>query len=201
MGIYIYARSVDVDEVKNAFGSCDEKLLKTIVDDEYSEEDTNQAVEDIIFNRPYSQENYIYGYALIAICNVLDKGTPNKADFKVGFETDWVNKILIEKFNFAEDTQIESWLMPDTQTDFNIPPIEDFPMISILHKEQLQELSDKLSSVNITQELIDDMEENLDEDADDDSEEEIYMYEHILGIKQNIEHCLKNNLSLICFCH
>ncbi|WP_457602205.1 DUF7691 family protein [Myroides odoratimimus] len=106
-------------------------------------------------------------------------------------ETDLINKVLPEDFNI-NDIQIKETLL-DSPHPFPIPKIEDWPLIGLVKHQQLVELKNKLASITITEEQI--------EELEDAPEEREFAYEHIKGIIDNIDYCIANNLDLVSFCH
>lgn len=82
-----------------------------------------------------------------------------------------------------------SLLFVDEPIPFDIPPIDDFPVINVLKKEKLIELNKRMEHIKISDEEL----------LDGDDEE--CAYEHIKGIIENIKYCIKNNLEMINFCH
>ena len=71
--------------------------------------------------------------------------------------------------------------------------MDDWPLIGLIKYGQLQDLRSKLSSLRITNEQI--------EGLEDDPDEKGFAYEHLKGILENVNYCIDNNLDLISFCH
>ena len=202
MGYYMFAYGVKTPEIKAVFGSKDEALLQKVkandVFQNYAEQnqETSQALIDIIMGNPYSLEDYHYGYAFIGICATLGIELPYNQEIKFWYETELISRILLEDWNIK--TEIDTELFPaDHFHPFSIPEIDDFPMISLLDKERLQALSDLLSKVHKTPEEIEDLIDNETEEEEDKG----YSYEHIMGLKENIAFCLENGLDMVAFCH
>ena len=204
MGYYMFAYGVKTPEIKAVFGSKDEALLQKVKANDtfknYADEDddneTSKALTDIIMGNQYDEEGYIYGYAFIGICATLGIELPYNQEIKFWYETELINRILLEDWNIK--TEIDTELFPaDHFHPFSIPEIDDFPMISLLDKERLQALSDLLSKVHKTPEEIDDLIDGETEEEEDKG----YSYEHIMGLKENIAFCLNNQLDMIAFCH
>ena len=204
MGYYMFAYGVKTPEIKAVFGSKDEALLQKVKANDtfknYADEDddneTSKALTDIIMGNQYDEEGYIYGYAFIGICATLGIELPYNQEIKFWYETELINRILLEDWNIK--TEIDTELFPaDHFHPFSIPEIDDFPMISLLDKERLQALSDLLSKVHKTPEEIDDLIDGETEEEEDKG----YSYEHIMGLKENIAFCLENGLDMVAFCH
>ena len=204
MGYYMFAYGVKTPEIKAVFGSKDEALLQKVKANDtfknYADEDddneTSKALTDIIMGNQYDEEGYIYGYAFIGICATLGIELPYNQEIKFWYETELINRILLEDWNIK--TEIDTELFPaDHFHPFSIPEIDDFPMISLLDKERLQALSDLLSKVHKTPEEIDDLIDGETEEEEDKG----YSYEHIMGLKENIVFCLENGLDMVAFCH
>ena len=203
MGYYMFAYGIKTPEIKAVFGSKDEALLQKVKANDtfknYADGDddneTIKALTDIIMGNQYDQEGYIYGYAFIGICTTLGIELPYNQEIKFWYETELISRILLEDWNIK--TEIDTELFPaDHFHPFSIPEIYDFPMISLLDKEHLQALSDLLSKVHKTPEEIEDL-----IDGETEEEDKGYSYEHIMGLKENIAFCLKNDLDMVAFCH
>ena len=204
MGYYMFAYGVKTPEIKAVFGSKDEALLQKVkandtfknYADEDDENETSNALTDIIMGNQYDEEGYIYGYAFIGICAALGVELPYNQEIKFWYETELISRVLLEDWNIK--TEIDTELFPaDHFHPFSIPEIDDFPMISLLDKERLQALSDLLSKVHKTPEEIEDLIDSETEEEEDKG----YSYEHIMGLKENITFCLENGLDMVAFCH
>lgn len=204
MGYYIFSYGIRTTEIEKVFNSKDHKLLHEIEDNpvfqNYADFEVSglattpaKALVDIVDGRPYdNKSNYAYGYAVIGICATLGEELPYGQEIKLGYETDLINKVLTEDFG-VHDFNIEGTLLPDNSNPFAIPPIDDWPLIGLVRHEQLGDLKRGLESLNITDEMIEEME--------DDPEEKGFMYEHIQGIRQNVNYCYENGLDIVSFCH
>ena len=142
MGYYIFTYGVKTPEIKAVFGSKDEALLQKVKANDtfknYADGDddneTIKALTDIIMGNQYNQEGYIYGYAFIGICATLGIELPYNQKIKFWYETELISRILLEDWNIK--TEIDTELFPaDHFHPFSIPEIDDFPMISLLDKE------------------------------------------------------------------
>jgi hypothetical protein len=209
MGYYIFSYGIDTDKIKAVFNSNDENLLKNIKQttafDTYKnflpdglKTTPEKALEDIIKNRPYDVEsNFAYGYALICICDALGSKLPYTQEIKLWAETDLMDKCLSKDFKIKRLKVNGSLLFADEKIPFDIPPRDEWPLIHLLTKQKLIELNEKMKNINISKEKI---EKLLDADNEED-EDKGCAYEHIKGIKENIEYCIKNNFEMINFCH
>ena len=203
MGYYIFSYGIETDKIKNVFNSNNENILKLIKKSEtfegykdFSPEGfkttPEKALDDIIYNKPYDEKsNFAYGYAIICISDVLGKKLPYTHEIKFGYETDLIDQYLDESFEIA-DFLIDDILF-DEIPPFNIPLIDDWPVIGICNQKKLKELQNILKDVKITDEVIESLEEENDDKA--------CAYMHIKGLKENIEYCIKNNWDMINFCH
>ena len=201
MGYYMFAYGVNTPEIKAVFGSKDEALLEKIkannIFQNYAEQnqETIQALINIIKGNPYTLEGCHYGYAFIGICATLGKELPFTQEMKFWYETDLINQTLSEDYDI--EVEIDTELFPaDHFHPFPLPKIEDFPMISLIDQERLKHLASLLEKVHKTKEEIEAM-----IDGDEDNEEKGFAYEHIMGLKENITFCLNNQLDMIAFCH
>jgi hypothetical protein len=201
MGYYIFSFGIDTPKVKAAMGSKNLRLLDEIVETEtfenYAEQDfkghttTEQALEHIIYGKPYNKKSgHAYWYAFIALCAHLGEEMPATHEINVGYETDLINEYL--ESDFGIKTNIEELLLNNSET-FGLPKVQDWPLAGLLNKTQLTQLKDTFATVEITDELLQDL-------ADDDQEKEM-AYDTIKQTKQNILYCLQHNLELISFCH
>ena len=199
MGYYMFAYGVKTPEIKAVFGSKDEALLQKVkandVFQNYAEQnqETSQALIDIIMGNPYSLEDYHYGYAFIGICATLGETLPQTQEIKLGYETDLINQVIAEDYGIEID--IETELFPVDYADpFPLPLIADFPMIDLLDKKRLEHLASLLAKVHKTESEIEAM-------LDGDDGEKGFTYEAIMGLKENIAFCLENELDMVIFCH
>ena len=203
MGYYMFAYGVNTSELQATFASKDETLLAEVQKNEifqnYAEEDedneTTKALTDIIMGRPFDEKKgYTYGYAFIGICATLGKELPFTQEMKFWYETDLINQTLSEDYDI--EVEIDTELFPEDHFHpFPLPEIEDFPMISLIDQERLKHLTSLLEKVHKTKEEIEALIE------DDDDEERGFAYKHIMGLKENIDFCLKNDLDMVVFCH
>ena len=208
MGYYIFSQGIKTDKIKSVFGCKNKSILDTI-----KESDTFQnykdflptglkttpekALEDIINGEQFdTKSNFAYGYAVICICKLLGDDLPYTQEIKLSSETDFINKFLAESFGI-KDCELEEVLFADNSNPFNIPKIDDWPQIGLLSNSDLKQLKEKLKGIAITDEEI----EELEDAEDEDDEEKGFAYQHIKGVIDNIDYCIKNNLDLISFCH
>ena len=201
MGYYMFAYGVNTPEIKAVFGSKDEALLEKIktnnIFQNYAEQnqETIQALINIIKGNPYTLEGCHYGYAFIGICATLGQELPFTQEMKFWYETDLINQTLSEDYDI--EVEIDTELFPaDHFHPFPLPKIEDFPMICLIDQDRLKHLDSLLENVHKTKEEIEAM-----IDGDEDNEEKGFAYEHIMGLKENIAFCLNNQLDMIAFCH
>ena len=199
MGYYIFTYGVKTPEIKAVFGSKNEALLQKIkandIFQNYAEQnqETSQALIDIIMGNPYSLEDYHYGYAFIGICATLGETLPQTQEIKLGYITDLINQTVAEDYGIEID--IEAELFPaDYANPFPLPLIADFPMIDLLDKKRLEHLASLLTKVHKTESEIEAM-------LDGDDGEKGFTYEAIMGLKENIAFCLENELDMVIFCH
>ena len=199
MGYYIFTYGIKTAEIKAVFDSKNEALLQKVkandVFQNYAEQnqETSQALIDIIMGNPYSLEGYHYGYAFIGICAALGETLPQTQEIKLGYETDLINQVIAEDYGIEID--IETELFPTDYADpFPLPLIADFPMIDLLDKKRLEHLASLLAKVHKTESEIEAM-------LDGDDGEKGFAYEAIMGLKENIAFCLENELDMVIFCH
>ena len=201
MGYYIFTYGVKTPEIKAVFGSKDEALLQKVkandVFQNYAEQnqETSQALIDIIKGNPYTLEGYHYGYAFIGICATLGETLPKTQEIKLGYITEVINETVAEDYDIEID--IETELFPADYADpFPLPLIADFPMIDLLDKKRLEHIASLFAKVHKTEDEIEAM-----LDGDEGDEEKGFAYEAIMGLKENIDFCLKNDLDMVVFCH
>ena len=199
MGYYIFTYGVKTPEIKAVFGSKDEAFLQKVkandIFQNYAEQnqETSQALIDIIMGNPYSLEDYHYGYAFIGICATLGETLPQTQEIKLGYITDLINQTVAEDYDIEID--IEAELFPaDYANPFPLPLIADFPMIDLLDKKRLEHIASLFAKVHKTENEIETMIEG-------DDQEKGFAYESIMGLKENIDFCLKNGLDMVVFCH
>ena len=199
MGYYIFTYGVKTPEIKAVFGSKNEAFLQKVkandIFQNYAEQnqETSQALIDIIMGNPYSLEGYHYGYAFIGICATLGAELPYKQEIKLGYETELINQAIAEDYGIEID--IEAELFPADYADpFPLPIIADFPLIDLLDKKRLEHIASLFAKVHKTESEIETMIEG-------DDDEKGFAYEAIMGLKENIDFCLENGLDMVAFCH
>src|SRR5215203_4058659 len=125
--------AVDLDKVKNVFGSNDQELLQNVkatkmyatYADQMKYYSYDKALEDIIMKPDELNQNvgHIYGYALMAICDHLGTHLLPMCDgFYYG--DDWQTAKNILKYN---GVTIDIERMFEAANVFPIPQIDDFP--------------------------------------------------------------------------
>ncbi len=206
MGYHLFSYGIKTAKIQSVFGCKDQAILSKIKTtdtfknyDDFQptgfETSPSKALEDIINAAPYNKTSgFAYGYAVITICAALGHELPYNREIKLGYETDFINQYLDESFDI-KDLALEDLLLADDTNPFEIPPIEDWPVIGWLSNALLIELKAELKHIHITDETISKLQEIEEE------EEKGFAYEHIRGVIQNIDYCIENNLDLITFCH
>lgn len=206
MGMYIFSKAIKADEVMAAFGSKNETLFEKIKQSEdydcYNDQpwegcvSMEEALHHIIFGEAFDAKSaHVYGYAFIALCDVMGQKVPYTQELKLGYETDLVTQYLESDFGL-EQMEIEEYLFEDTIAQ-QMPEREDFPMIGFIANKELTTLYNKLPNIELSD---DEIEELWDGDGDDD-EDKACAYGHIKGIKSNLKFCIDNGLDLVSFCH
>jgi hypothetical protein len=215
MGYYIFSYGINTEKIKATFGSKDQTILNEVKASEMFESYNDElikgeklshqtALEHIINGDAYLQKyGYKYGYAFISICATLGIKLPHSQEIKLVYETDLINKYMAKDFELKGFEIDEELLSNKDYISFDIPTIEDWPMISVISNASLKELKNQLRHIAITDEMIDALEDSDEDDLDDDEDDEdkICAYEHIRGIIQNIDYCIDNQLDMVSFCH
>jgi hypothetical protein len=208
MGYYIFSCGIKTDKVKSVFGCKDPNILESVKESESFDNykdflpegmktTPEKAVENIINGDQYdTKSNFAYGYAVICICKSFGDELPYTQEIKLGYETDFINKFLKESFG-VKDCVLEEIMFADNSNPFDIPKIDDWPLIGLLTNSDLKKLMEKLKSIEITDEEILELENGEGED----DEEKGFAYQHIKGVIENIDYCIQNNLDMISFCH
>lgn len=193
MGIYIYSKAIDENQIQKVFASKDDALYSNIVKEIDEELELKEAVHTIIYGEPYKNElAYLYSYAFMEICDYLSKPLPYLEDLKLGYYSDLINEYLKSDFNI--DLEIETFIFVEGDTGFLNLPIVEEPAIRILHRNKIEELYKILKPIDIGDDLIQKLWDSGDED-------EAFAYEWIMGTKNNLKFCLDNNLILALFCY
>jgi hypothetical protein len=216
MGYSAQPFAIDIQKVKDAFGSKDQVLLdkvkKTklydVYADQHDQDEYDKCLEDIVFNyikpadrketkklfgllksKPTSgldEYGYLYGYALMAICEVLGVFLAKEGDiFYTGNTFDKTNEFLKEKG--FKITMERFW---EPEKIFDIPDIDDFPVINSFTKEEIRYLYDELVKLN-----IDESKTNSDNDNYDEQEELLKFFRDKLKV------CIDNNTQWLAFTH
>jgi len=208
MGYYIFCCGIKTDKIKSVFGCKDQNILASIKEsdsfDNYKDflpegqkTTPEKALENIINGDHYdTKSNFAYGYAVICICQSLGDELPYTQEIKLGYETDFINKFLKKSFA-VKDFVLEEIMFADNSNPFDIPKIDDWPLIGLLSNSELKKLKEKLKDIAITDHEI----EELENSEGEDDEEKGFAYQHIKGVIENIDYCIENNLDLISFCH
>lgn len=209
MGHYIFSKGIKLTEVQKVWSSKDEFLLQKIMQsntyNNYKKElikgeiPLEQALREIIFGiRPFTPKyNHQYGYAVICICETIGTELPFTQELKFGYETDLVNEYIDNDFGL-DDFIIEDMMIAEVPEPFDIPLIEDFPMIGLLPYSRLLKIQKEMQHINISDDYIEDLWENGEDDEDEDK---ACAYEHIKGFQNNVNFCVEHQLDLISFCH
>ena len=204
MGYHIFSFGIKTTNIISTFGSKNPKLQHIVEENHIFKNYENNdfqgvktslkvALQDIVQGNKYDIDaGFIYGYALIGLCATLGTTPPYNQEIKLGYDTDLINSVLEDDFEL-NNFNIEDTFFPEKKHPFPIPKIADFPIIGLIKYSDLANISKKLSALNITQENIDELQ--------DDPDEREFAYEHLKGILENVNFCLKNNLDLISFCH
>jgi hypothetical protein len=201
MGYYIFSYGIKTDAIRAVFRSNDERLLEKIQRTEsfanYTDQDIPFALREIVEGRPCKLSAHAYGYALICICEALGAAVPYRQEIKMWVETKLVNKYLMEDFAFDSLDMDGFFLLPDDSLPFDIPPMNDWPVIGLLKRERLLELAEKFRPIEISDAEI----ARLYDGNSEEEEDKGCAYEHIQGIRKNLFFCLENDLEMISFCH
>lgn len=218
MGYSAQPFAVDIQKVKNVFGSKDQSLLDRakksklycVYADQQEDGLFDKCLQDIIFNyvkpsdrketsklfgliksAPTSGLNlsvgYCYGYALMTICEVLGTFLTSKEGdiFYTGNVFDQTNEFLKQQgFKITLD---RVW---ETETIFDIPKIEDFPVISSYTKDEIRYLYEELVKLN-----IDDSKANSDNENYDEQSELLKVFRDKLKI------CIDKDVEWLSFTH
>lgn len=209
MGYAAQTFAINIQQVKDVFGSNDEILFKQVKQSSmyevYAEQDEDglfeQCLKDIIFNyvKPANRKvsrtffglfnsssgsgltykGHLYGYNLIAICDVLGTFlTEEEGDiFYTGDDFDEANHWLKNK-GFTI-TMERFW---NTEDIFDIPKIDDFPVISSFNKTEIAYLHHELTKLNL---------------ADTDFEQK----ELLIYFRDKLKVCIDKNTEWLSFTH
>lgn len=201
MGYNIFSHAVNLATIEQAIGSSNKSLFDDILDSEtfdlYSSQDfpgsvtTKQALEDLIFDKPYHKESaHSYWYAFIAISAYLGEVLSGTHEINLYYETDFINRYL--ETDFGVKMQIENTLLNERPL-FKLPKVQDWPVHGVLYTADLLLLNEQFKNITIT-------DEELSELYEEDEEKEM-AYDSIRQTKENVRFCLENNLTLLSFCH
>jgi hypothetical protein len=203
MGYHLFSYGINTSQIEFILGCKDKHVLQYIKGSpsfkNYSEEWSHEmetALNHLIFKEKYDEnKSAYYGYSLVSICAFLGHQLPYQQEVRLGSETDLITKYLNEDFGVT-DVFIEVSLLSG-QDPFDLPPMQDWPVIGLHVQQDVQDLYDKLKQISINTADI----EQLKASEDADQEDKGFAYQHIQGILQNLEYCIKNDLALIVFCH
>jgi len=208
MGYSAQPFAIDIQKIKEVFGSKDQALLdkakKTTMYhayvDQHQEGLYDKCLEDIIFNyvKPadrketgklssgLTESGHEYGYALMSICEVLGIFLAEEGDiFYTGNIFDRTNEFLSEQgFTITMDRFWEG------ETIFDIPVIDDFPVISSYTKKEIRYLYEGLLRLH-----IDESKTNPDYDTFDEQEALLMFF------RDKLEVCIDNDVEWLAFTH
>jgi hypothetical protein len=208
MGYAAQPFAIEIQKLKDVFGSKDQALLekakKTRMHDVYADQEQtglyDKCLEDIIFHyikpedRPENKKQFNgleesgheYGYALMAISEVLGVFLAEEGDiFYTGRVFDQTNEFLKEK-GFTI-TMERFW---DAEYLFDIPRIEDFPVISSFTKKEVRYLYEELLKLHID-------ESKTDPDSDTYDEQEALLE----FFRDKLEICINHDVEWLAFVH
>lgn len=196
MGFYIYMTAVNSKTIDAAFGSHDKALLGKCASDGDCFDDNLQALTHIINGQDKTLETCHYGYALIELCFQLGQQVPYTQEIKLGFETNWINRVLDDEFDVSAPIEVLLLPYPDNH-GFDIPVMEELPIIGKLNQTWLQKLQGVFSGISIDPAQI----STLQHSDNQEQSERGHAYAHIKGIIDNINFCVANDLDLMVYCH
>ncbi|MFB6455995.1 hypothetical protein ACE38W_12050 [Chitinophaga sp. Hz27] len=202
MGYNILSYAVDYAKLKSAIGSEDHSLYHDIKNNPSfigctgqnypGLSKTKEALKQLIFGLPKEKDivSSAYLYALIGLVNQTGKKLPGTHEIQLDYETDLINKYL--KDDFKVDVHIADELLNDA-VQLGLPLSGDKPYSGLLSKSQLLVLQAKFEGIHIS-------EEELEELLQCETEKEM-VYDSIHQIKDNVNFCLSESMSMISFCH
>jgi len=224
MGYTAQPFAVDLELVKSVLGSKDTELLeKAKLADLYdcyasqAEEDGHdfdEILEDLIvrYIKPGDRQNaksiskvfrkktesglnpkleYLYGYALLVICDTLGTYLSPQGDvFYAGRVWKKANELLKDN-----GITIDLDRMWNTEKLFDIPDIEDFPVISHYSKNEIDYLLNELHKMDILQE------ESIKPDESDVFDEWDELQELLTTFRNGLQVCKDKNVEWISFLH
>lgn len=198
MGYYIFSYGIKTEEIQKVFGSNDKELLDRVQSHKTFQSyakgigarGLSIALMDISTYLPGDNlDSTLDGYALVCICASLGKQLPFRQEFKWGADTDEIAEVLAEDFGI-KDVDIEKLLVENGHS-FPTSQVRE-PSTSLITLEELKTIKNRLSSVHITDEKIQELVNNGDNE---------YTYERLRGLIQNINYCVDHDLDMISFCH
>jgi hypothetical protein len=198
MGYYIFSYGIKAEEIKKVFGSNDNTLLDRVQSHKtfqyyakgIGDRGLSIALTDISTYLPGGNlDSSIHGYGLLCICASLGTELPYRQDIKLGADTDEITEVLAEDFGI-KDVDIQKLLVEKGHFFPTSQVLE--PSTSLITLEELKIIKNKLSSVHITNEKIQELANIGDIE---------YTYEHLRGLIQNINYCVDHGLDMISFCH
>lgn len=199
MGYYIFSYGIKTEEIQKVFGSNDQALLERVQSHKtfqsYAEDigarGLSIGLTDISTYAPGDNLNSdLHGYAFVCICASEGTQLPYRQDIKLGVDTKAITKVLAEDYDIKE-MDIQKLLL---ENGHSFPTSKNIdPSISLITPEELIIIKNKLSTVHITDEKIQEQANRVDIDED--------TYEHLREFIQNINYCIDHGLGMISFCH
>jgi hypothetical protein len=161
-----------------------------------------QAIEDIVYGKPFDTvANYAYAYALICFCEAFGDVLPyeytfEERDIYLGAQTDLINTILSNEYGLT-NFRIEEKLLGKNTHPFEIPKVDNWPLIGMIKNEELKNLKAKLKHIKIADEKI----EKLIESEDENAIKKGIAYQHIQAFINNVNDCIEFGYDYISFAH
>ena len=199
MGYYIFSYGIKTEEIQKVFGSNDKALLDRVQSHKtfqyYAEEigarGLSIGLTDISTYVPGDNlDSSLDGYAFLCICASLGAQLPYRQYIKLGADTDAITEVLAEDFGI-KDVDIQKLLVENGHSFPTSQRLE--PSTSLITLEELKIIKNRLSSVHITDEKMQEFSNRKDMDED--------TIGHLRGLIQNINYCIDNGLDMISFCH
>lgn len=200
MGTILQPYGIKLSKIKLVFDSKDQALFDKITQtddfDYYAMEDeewmsnnditTEESLKTIIFGGERKGSGFTYGYALELIVKQLGTSLTYEGDvFAWSKAFDEANELLS-----SHQISLNLNNMLDKIYDFDIPPIEDFPIIGGLSKEKIAYLKVELDKIEIDKDEVDYQSKKFNE-----VKEKIYVF------RRSVNYCFDNEMDWITFAH
>lgn len=148
-GIIPYSVNIDVLREPHAYTGDPDEFLEWIqglycTGGEF--DPTPQTMRELFYGEPFTGEGCVYGYTLKALCKVFGGHLPNNHWYKIG--SGWCG--MIETALAGVGVRFDPSVLMDGGSPVSLPPIDDFPVIGYLERDEALRLAAELDTADLS---------------------------------------------------